>query len=180
VRRGHFHNHSPPPRPPARRFRPSPSISLACASLPLVPPMLKDPDPHLFHMTPAGAAIRCPCFCHQYAPAAGARAGGLRAGRAAGCCGRAASLYAQVTCDSRRLSGHHARICVLHTFPRGMHVVCGSDRACAPWHYVGAAHLNTHTWSPRAEWSELGRAPGRTIILFCNGFRPREHSRLCP
>ena len=76
VRRGHFHTHSSPPRPPAHRFRPSPSISPACASLPLVPPMLKDPDPHLFHMTPAGAAIRCPCFCHQYAPAGGARDGG--------------------------------------------------------------------------------------------------------
>ena len=92
VSRGHFHAHSSPPRPPARRFRPSPSISPACESLPLVPPMLKDPDPHLLHVTPAGAGLSSLRTCHEYAPAGGARDGGWRAGRAAGCRGRAAPL----------------------------------------------------------------------------------------
>ena len=92
VRRAHFHTHSSPPHPPAHRFRPSPSISPACESLPLIPPMLEDPDPNLLHVTPAGAVIRCLCACHEYAPGAGARAGGWRAGRAAGCRGRCVAV----------------------------------------------------------------------------------------
>ena len=78
VRRGHIYTHISYVPPPARRSRPSPSISPGLRIPAHDPPMLKDPDPHLFHLIPAGARLRCLRACHEYAPAAGARAGQQR------------------------------------------------------------------------------------------------------
>ena len=79
VRRGHIYTHISYVPPPARQSRPSPSISPGLRIPAHDPPMLKDPDPHLFHLIPAGARLRCLSACHEYAPAAGARGACYRA-----------------------------------------------------------------------------------------------------